>query len=487
MHSVSHCLRALRSTPQPPLAPPQTARRLFHFNQVVRGEDYYNILGVPRGADAKEIKKAYRKLAVKYHPDKNKGDKAAEEKFKTISQAYNVLGDEKKKGVYDQFGEEGLNGMGGMGDMGGMSPEDIFSQVFGGGMGGMGGGRGGGFNPFEGMGGMGGQQQQRQRKPEVTRTPDIEHIMEVTLEEMYTGATRKIEFNQRVVCQPCNGKGTKNASVKSSCQTCKGSGVETKTVRFGPGMMGQTQQECSSCGGEGEVIAPSDRCHTCRGQKVLSTPKRLDVKIEPGVSDGERFVVKHAAHQHPGATSGDVVIIFAQKKHSTFNRRGVDLYLTKKLTLAESLGGFSFTVELPDKRRVQVASDPNGLIVSHGDVKVLRGSGMPYRSNSSEHGNLFIQFLVDIPRKEFLPPAAMEFLEPLVGGKPSKTPKPAEGETAVKEALLVDLPKSSQPSFDFETEQQKQQKQRAQSQQNRKRRSQQHEEQQQGQPGCNQM
>lgn len=137
-----------------------------------------------------------------------------------------------------------------------------------------------GFNPFGDMG-SGGGSSRRRRKPQVTRTPDIEHVMEVSLEEMYTGATRKIEFNQRVVCQPCNGQGTKSASVKTKCTTCNGTGVETKVVRFGPGMMGQTQQECSACGGEGEVIQPHDRCPSCKGQKVVSHPKRLDINIEP--------------------------------------------------------------------------------------------------------------------------------------------------------------------------------------------------------------
>lgn len=460
------CAHAARPRPRPCARPsPRRApthchtphvrqARSFHVSRAVLAEDYYKILGVDRNASADDIKKAYRKLAMQYHPDRNKGNKEAEEKFKTITQAYTVLSDEKQRAAYDQFGEEGVNGMGGFGGFGGMSPEDIFSQVFGG-MGGF----GGPFGGFGGFGGGGGGGRSRRQTPQ--RTPDIEHVLEVSLEDMYTGTTRKLEFNQRVVCEPCGGRGTTDKNVNTTCGTCNGSGVEVKVVQFGPGMMTQAQQVCSKCGGEGEVIPKQHRCKSCNGQKVVTQPKRLEIAIEPGMQDGERVVFRNAAHQLPGATPGDVIIIIAQKAHPTFNRRGVDLYTERKITLAEALGGFSFKLTLPNGQDVKLHSDPKGKVIAHGDVKVLRGHGMPYRSSPKERGNLYIKFDIITPQVNFLDAETLKTLEPLLRQKSTRAP--AEEATAPGEKIVTDLPVgASKPDFEFPTENAKTQHERTQ-------------------------
>jgi len=251
-------------------SPINQVKRNFFKSPILFGQDYYQILGVERNSSQDEIKKAYRKLAMKYHPDKNKGNKEAEEKFKSISSAYSVLSDEKQKNIYDQFGEEGLNGAG-FDPMGGMDPTDFFSQVFrdfgGGGMG----------DPFGGFG-FGGRQQP-------THTQDMSHTIRVKLEDVYKGVTKQLEFNKKIICSTCKGIGSPNKSAVKKCATCKGSGVETIVRQVGPGMIQQQNITCRSCKGAGESIPKDQICGTCSGKKTIKSPKKLDIEINTGINN----------------------------------------------------------------------------------------------------------------------------------------------------------------------------------------------------------
>jgi len=223
-------------------------------------------------------------------------------------------------------------------------------------------------------------------------------------------------------------------------------------MQFG-GMMTQAQQVCSKCNGEGEVIPKAARCKTCNGQKIVSQPKRLEIMIDPGMQDGEHIVFRGMAHQAPGATTGDVIILVAQKPHAIFKRQGVNLYTDRRISLAEALGGFSFNLKLPDNKDVTVTSDPHGKIVSHGDIRILKDHGMPYRSNSPQRGDLYVRFEVLTPQVQFLDKETIKNLEPVLKQRATKHEVPAH-----PEKLLTELPAgATKPDFTVHEEGAKQQ------------------------------
>eukprot|EP01125_Pyxidicula_operculata_P018632 TRINITY_DN6630_c0_g1_i2.p1 TRINITY_DN6630_c0_g1~~TRINITY_DN6630_c0_g1_i2.p1 ORF type:complete len:465 (-),score=132.89 TRINITY_DN6630_c0_g1_i2:87-1481(-) len=445
-------------------------KRCFHSSRMTWA-DYYDLLGVSKSASQDEIKKAYRKLAMKYHPDRNKNNKEAEEKFKQISQAYSVLSDDKQRKMYDQFGEDGIKGMGGGGDpFGGMSPEEFFRQAFGG----FGGGGGGPFDGFDFGGfGFGGE---KQRKP--TRTPDIEHVLEVTLEELYTGVLRKVEFNKKVICNTCKGKGT-TKSMDTKCGKCRGQGVEVHLHQLGPGMVQQVQRQCTQCGGEGTYIPPKDRCSPCSGKGTVKQALNLEVKIDPGSQPGEVIVFPKEAHQAPDQTPGDVRFVIIEKEHPKFFRKGVDLYTTHDLSLTEALGGFSFSIELPNKKKVRITTDKSGKVIAPGDIKVIKGEGMPYKSNPSQRGNLYIKFNVETPKAQFLDEDTIQLLETKLGQKHNFDTSRVD-----HEMKLVDLPPGSKLQFDVEEH--KRERERQQEQFTRQKSKKKQQQQDQG-PQCAQM
>lgn len=233
--------------------------------------DYYEILGVAKGADESEIKKAYRKMAMKYHPDKNPGDKASEDKFKEAAEAYDVLSNAQKKAQYDRFGHAatGAGGGGGAGGFGGMNMDDIFSQfgdIFGG-------GGGGGFSGFGG----GGQGRR------VNRGTNLRVKVKLTLEEIASGVEKKIKVNKYVGCNTCSGSGAAGGSAFSSCSTCRGTGQVTKVMNTILGQM-QTASTCPSCGGEGQTI--KDKCKSCYGDGVVRAEEIITINIPAGVAEG---------------------------------------------------------------------------------------------------------------------------------------------------------------------------------------------------------
>jgi len=338
----------------------------------------YEVLEVPRTASVDEIRKSYRKLAIKYHPDKNPGNPEAAEKFKEISAAYEVLSDEQKRDIYDKYGEEGLKG----GGFQHGNANSIFEQFFGGGI----------FGDMFGRGGG-------QRGPR--RGEDLVYSLGVSLENLYNGKTSKLKVNKNVLCNTCQGKGSEKDGAVSKCTACKGTGTRMQIRQIGPGMISQTQTTCSECSGEGEVIKKEDRCKECKGKKVVQEAKVLEVIIEKGMRSGQKISFHGEGDQQPGVLPGDIVIVLQEKPEKDgdckFTRHGDDLIYEHKLTLVEALTGFKIPITHLDNRVLSVSSQP-GEVVKPGDVKMVPGEGMPIHKRPYENGRLFIKFNIEFPK-----------------------------------------------------------------------------------------
>ena len=344
--------------------------------------DYYEVLGVDKNASADEIKKAYRKLAVKYHPDKNPGDKEAEERFKEAAEAYSVLSDADKKAKYDQFGHAGVDGSapdfsGGFGNL-----NDILNDLFGGGFGGFG-GFGGGFG-----GGRGGQRQQK-----VYRGRDIRVRVKLTLEEIAKGVEKEISIERSVPCKDCGGKGAKNASDIKTCSACNGTGQVQRVVNT---FLGQTvtYSTCQQCGGEGKVI--SNPCRNCGGTGLVRKRETIKVKIPAGVEAGMQMNISgegHAAKNN--GVNGDLLVVIEEQEHPNLKREGNNLYCTKIVSLPDAiLGG---EVEVPGiDGSYKIKVEPG---TQSGTVVRLRGRGLPTVNGYGGTGDLYVKIAVWIPKK----------------------------------------------------------------------------------------
>ncbi|KAG9395512.1 Chaperone DnaJ [Carpediemonas membranifera] len=363
--------------------------------------DYYSILGVGRNATDAEIKKAYRKLAAKYHPDKAGDDPEAMAKFKEMSEAYQVLSDGQKKDIYDKYGKEGLknDGMGGMGGFGGMA--DLFDMM------------GGGF------GGMGGGRRAGPRKGE-----DIVHRLAVTLDDLYKGRSSKMAVTRDILCPDCHGSGS--LSGKSvTCSDCHGRGVKIVHRQIGPGMIQQMQQQCSNCNGTGQAVPASDRCKKCKGHRTVKDKKVLDVTIEKGMSNGKKIVFPGEGQAEPEGEPGDIVFVVAEKEHPTFKRQGQHLFIEKTIPLGSALTGVSFHITHMDGRKLLVQTHP-GQIITPEMVLCVDGEGMPVYRRPFEKGNLFIKFDVQFPNR--LDATQTGLLKKLLPCSPMETEK-ADDET----------------------------------------------------------
>ncbi|XP_022046286.1 dnaJ homolog subfamily A member 4 [Acanthochromis polyacanthus] len=345
---------------------------------MVHETGYYDLLGVSPKASPEEIKKAYRKLALKYHPDKNPNEG---EKFKHISQAYDVLSDPKKRDLYDQGGEQAIK-EGGMN--GGSNPMDIFNMFFG-----------------------GGGRMQRERKGK-----NVVHQLSVTLEEMYNGSTRKLGLQKNVICEKCEGYGGKKGTLEK-CSTCKGRGVQIKVQQIGPGMIQQTQSMCSDCQGQGEKFSSKDRCKNCNGHKVERKKKILEVHIDKGMKDGQKITFHGEGDQEPGLEPGDVIIVLDQKENPVFKRQEDNLRTTVNLKLVEALCGFKKTIQTLDNRTLIISTQP-GEVIKPNDIKSIQNEGMPIYKEPYEKGLLIVQFQVEFPEKHWLPEHLMYQLERLL-------------------------------------------------------------------------
>ncbi|CAJ1056669.1 dnaJ homolog subfamily A member 4 [Xyrichtys novacula] len=344
---------------------------------MVHETGYYDLLGVQPSATMDEIKKAYRKLALKYHPDKNPSEG---ERFKHISQAYEVLSDAQKRDLYDQGGEQAIK-EGGMNEG---SPTDIFNMFFG-----------------------GGGRMQRER-----RGKNVVHQLGVTLEEIYLGTTRKLGLQKNVICEKCEGYGGKKGALEK-CSSCKGKGVQIKVQQIGPGMIQQIQSMCAECQGQGEKFNSKDRCKNCNGHKVHRKKKILEVHIDKGMKDGQKITFHGEGDQEPGLEPGDVIIVLDQKEHSVFQRNGDDLMTKMNIKLVEALCGFKRSITTLDNRQLIINSPP-GQVIKHGDLKCVQNEGMPIYRDPYEKGQLFVQFQVEFPEKHWLPEHLMYQLERLL-------------------------------------------------------------------------
>jgi len=374
----------------------------------------YDTLGVTRDANESDIRKQYRKLAMQYHPDKNPNNPAAAEKFQEISHAYEVLSDNEKREVYNQYGEEGLKEGGG-----GFSAEDIFSQFFGGGFFG-----GGGGGPRRG-----GRPQQR-------RGEDLQHPLKVTLEDLYKGKTTKLSLQKSVLCADCGGKGSKNPNAVKRCDGCRGQGIKVTLRQIAPGMVQQMQQTCPECRGTGEVIKDKDRCTKCSGTKTYSEKKVLDVYIDKGMRHGQRVVFAGEGDQAPDIVPGDIIVVLQQKEHPLFKRDGDDLYMEQELTLHEALCGYELRITHLDGRILRVKSTP-GVVVTPGDIKCINNEGMPIHKRPYEKGRLIIKFNVVFPKT--LTPEAIKLIDKSL---PKPKAKPAVNEEEVEDVTLSEFVQS---------------------------------------------
>ncbi len=342
--------------------------------------DYYEVLGVDRNATPDELKKAYRKLALQYHPDRNPGDKEAEEKFKEAAEAYDVLSNPDKKARYDQFGHAGMEGAYGQG---GMDMNDIFSNlgsIFGDLFG------GGGFRTgFSGFGGGGGAARR------VLRGTNLRIKVKLTLEEIDRGCEKKIKVSKYVPCKTCGGSGAKDGKTET-CSHCHGSGVVTETKRTILGMM-QTQSACPQCGGEGRIV--KDKCHDCHGDGIVKSDEIITINIPAGVQDGVQLAMQGMGNAAPrGGINGDLIILVEEQEHELFERQDANLYYNAFITYADAAMGA--TIEIPTlngKVKIKVdAGTPSGRVVR------LRGKGLPIM-NGYGRGDLLVSLNVWVPKE----------------------------------------------------------------------------------------
>ena len=347
--------------------------------------DYYEVLGVAKNASEDEIKKAYKKLAIKYHPDRNPGDKEAEEKFKEAAEAYDVLHDADKRARYDQFGPEGVNGTaGGYGGGQGMNMDDIFSMF-----GDIFGGRGG----FGGFGGFGGGYSGReQANPAQFKGSDLRIRMKLTLQEIYSGVNKKIKVKKYVTCPDCHGSGCEGSSQKTTCPDCHGTGYINKVRQSMFGVM-QTQSVCPTCHGEGQII--KNKCHHCQGEGVVRGEEIVDISIPAGV--GNDMIVNIPGKGNAGRRNGipgDIQVIIEELENDTFIRDDNDIIYNLLLSVPQAALGDTVTVPTIDgKARIKI--EPG---TQPGKVLRLRGKGLPaVRGYGSGNGDLVVKISVYIP------------------------------------------------------------------------------------------
>ncbi len=377
--------------------------------------DYYEVLGVAKNATEAEIKKAYRQLALKFHPDKNPGDKTAEDKFKEAAEAYEVLSNPEKKSRYDQFGHSGMGGNGGFGGQG-MNMEDIFSQfgdIF-----------GGGGNPFESFFGGGGGGRGGRRT--VNRGTNLRIKVKLSLEEIAKGTEKKIKVNKNIGCQSCGGSGAQAGSgAFSTCNTCKGSGQIRRVTNSFLGQM-QTITTCPACNGEGQTI--TDKCKSCHGSGVQQGEEIISINIPPGVAEGMQLTVSgkgNAAER--GGIPGDLLIVVEEIPHPQLQRDGDHLIYDLYVSFIDAALGASVEVPtLEGKAKIKIEPGTQG-----GKVLRLKGKGVP-ALNSYTRGDLLVNINVWTPQQ--LSSEEKKTLEKLRDAENFK-PKPGKGDKSFFERM----------------------------------------------------
>jgi len=355
--------------------------------------DFYEILGVTKSASDDEIKKAYRKLAIKFHPDKNPDDKAAEEKFKEAAEAYEILSNPEKRQRYNQYGHAGVGGASGGGGGnygGGMNMDDIFSQfgdIFGGG--GFGGGRSSG----------GGRR--------VVRGSNLRVKVKLNLQEIAKGVEKKLKVNKFVNCGTCKGSGAKNGTF-DTCKLCNGSGVQVRTQQTFLGAM-QTQTTCSGCNGEGKTV--KDKCNTCHGDGIIRAEEVISINIPAGVAEGMQLSVGGKGNAAPrGGINGDLLVLIEEEEHPELKRDGSNLFYDSYVNFADAALGTSIEIPTVDAK-VKIKIEPG---TQSGKVLRLKGKGLP-DVNSYGTGDLLVNINVWTPQS--LTPEEKKALETLRASK----------------------------------------------------------------------
>lgn len=339
-------------------------------------KDYYDILSVEKTASSDEVKKAYRKLAVKYHPDKNQGDKEAEDKFKEATEAYEILSDDKKRSQYDRFGHKGVHSdfADAYGRSGGFNASD-FESVFGG-------GGGGGFDDiFSSLFGFGSSSGRARAR----KGADIRYDITLTLEDAMLGKKADIEIRKRDTCDVCDGTGATPGSKKSTCSTCGGHGQ----VRRAQGFFSVTQT-CPTCHGSGSII--SDPCKACHGEGTKIKNKKISVNIPEGVDDNTQLRVSGEGESISSGNPGDLYLFISVKPHEYFLREGVNLFLEVPISITQATLGDDISVKTLDGKTVKIKI-PAG--TNSGQIFRVRSAGIPHINRSSK-GDLFVIARVEI-------------------------------------------------------------------------------------------
>lgn len=342
--------------------------------------DYYEVLGVPRKASKDDIKKAYRKLAIQFHPDKTAGDKDAEERFKEATEAYEVLGDEKKRQAYDQFGFAGVEGMGG-----GESAHDYssvfrdFEDIFG--------DMGGFFNSFFGGGSS---SRRRNQSSSYQRGSDLRYNLEISFKDAVFGTKTEISYSKRVTCSTCGGTGAESGSTRKMCPTCGGTGQ----VRRSSGFF-SIASPCPTCSGEGYVI--EHPCKVCSGSGTERRNQRIKVTIPAGIENGKRISIPGQGDAGPnGGAPGDLYVFISVKPHPYFERDGNDIYCAIPISVSQAALGAEIKVETLDERRIKLKI-PAG--TQNGKILRLKNEGVPFLHNQNRKGDMYIKISVRIPTK----------------------------------------------------------------------------------------
>lgn len=337
------------------------------------GKDYYAALEVDRDASPEEIKRSYRKLALKFHPDRNSGDKEAEERFKACAEAYEVLSDPEKRRLYDAYGEEGLSVRGVRHGFGGF--EDIFSA----------------FGDIFGDLGFGfGSSRPRRR---VRRGRDLRHEIPVTLAEIAKGATRKIKVKKPEPCPQCRGSGAAGDEYIRTCSACQGRGAVTQLLRQGFATI-QTTAPCAACSGTGKKI--EKLCDLCAGQGVHRAEKVLEIRIPPGVEDGQQIRLEGEGEAVAGGVPGDLYILLREEEHPLYERRGADLLAPLRVDLMTVVEGGKIKIQGPDDEPLEIRIEEG---TQSGSVLTLKGRGLPVLGRPRMRGNLHFQVWVRTPTR----------------------------------------------------------------------------------------
>jgi len=382
--------------------------------------DYYEVLEVDKNASEADLKKAYRKKAIQYHPDKNPNDKEAEEKFKEAAEAYEVLSNPEKKNMYDRFGHEGVRGAGGGGYSGGMSMDDIFSQfgdvfesAFGGGFGGSFGGFSSGFSSRGG------------RSRRVNRGTNLRIKVKLTLEEILNGVEKKVKVSKYVQCKQCNGTGAKDASSIKTCSTCRGTGQVTRIANTILGQM-QTASVCPHCNGEGKSIEA--KCTACFGNGIVKDDEVISINIPAGVTEGMQLTMREKGNAAArGGIPGDLIVIIEEITHPDLVRDGINLLYEQYISFPDAALGT--TVDIPTidgKARIKI--EPG---TQSGKVLRLKNKGLP-EVNSHYKGDLLVNINVWTPKT--LSKEEKELLEKLKSSK-NFEPSPSSSDRSFFEKM----------------------------------------------------